>query len=237
MSSRHHTSEQYDRLAKCFDGSFEVGDLSNLEDGRLRVVVSNNLVEYSKESTDFFKGKTEDLLAYYIIHFFDEIENDEEHGLVFSNGLSLRLLNSELTLEQKKWLLDYEFVINDGEGKEDLAKQICHYYHIGGIDENADISFVVEALESNSDDNDWKTKIDLINTINARAPYNASVEGRMIKALGGGYLPLNSLGGSPISFDNNKENWTLMNYLKEVGHNVSKVIPEDNRIKVTFKRK
>ena len=231
------SSEQYDRLAKCFDGSFEVRDLSNLEESRLKVIVRNNLVEYSKESTDFFKGKTEDLLAYYIIHFFDEIENDAEHGLVFSNGLSLRLLNSELTLEQKKWLLDYEFVINDGEGKEDLAKQICHYYHIVGIDDNTDISFVVEALESNSDDHDWKTKIDLINTINARTPYNVSVEERMIKALGGGYLPLNSLGGHPVTFDNNEENWTLMNYLKEVGHNVSKVIPEDDRIKVTFKRK
>lgn len=59
----------------------------------------------------------------------------------------------------------------------------------------------------------------------------------MIKSLGGGYPPLNSLGGAPISFDNNEENRTLMNYLKEREHNVSRVIPEDNRIKVTFRKK
>ena len=211
--------------------------MANLEDARLVVLLNTGLIEYSKESVDFFKGKSDVLLAQFIIHFFDEIENDEELNFDFSNRLSLILLNSELTIEQKKWLLDNKVIINDVEGKEELAKQICYYYHIAGIDDNTDIDFVVDAMETNTDEKEWKTKIDLINTINARTPYNASIEGRMINALGGGYLSLNSLGGSPICFDNKEENWTLMNYLKEKGHNVSRVIPENDRIKVTFRKK
>ena len=59
----------------------------------------------------------------------------------------------------------------------------------------------------------------------------------MLNALGGGYRELNSLGGNPITFDNREENRTLLNYLKEKEHNVNKVIPGENGIKVTFKRK
>lgn len=229
--------KQYEKLANCFEYYFEISELANLEDARLGVLLNTGLIEYSKESVDFFKGKSDDLLALFIIHFFDEIENDEELNFDFSNRLSLILLNSELTIEQKKWLLDYAVVINDGEGKEELAKQVCYYYHIMGVDENTDVEFVVEAMEAITDEQEWKTKIDLINNINARRPYNASIEERMIKALGGGYLPLNSLGGPPITFDKKEENETLMLYLKENGHNVSKVIPEENHYKVTFKRK
>ena len=231
------TFEQYGKLAKCFDKSFEVSELSNLEDDRLKVIIDNNLVEYSKESIDFFKEKSEDLQAFFIIHFFDEIESVDELDFDFSNSLNLRLLNSELTIEQKKWLLDKIVVINDEERKEELAKQICYYYHMSGVDESTDVEFIVDAMEIITDEQEWKTKIDLINAINAKRPYNASIEERMINALGGGYLPLNSLGGQPITFDKKEENEALMNYLKENGHNVSKVIPEDDRIKVTFRKK
>jgi hypothetical protein len=231
------TFEQYGKLAKCFDKCFDVSDLGNFEDDRLKVIIDNNLVEYSKESIDFFKEKSEDLQAYFIIHFFDEIESVDELAFEFSNSLNLRLLNSELTIEQKKWLLDKIVVINDEEGKEELAKQVCYYYHISGIDESTDVELVVDAMEIITDEQEWKTKIDLINAINAKRPYNASIEERMINALGGGYLPLNSLGGQPITFDKKEENEALMNYLKENGHNVSKVIPEDDRIKVTFRKK
>ncbi len=231
------TIEQYGKLAKCFDKCFDVSDLGIFEDDRLKVIVENNLVEYSNESIDFFKEKSEELQAFFIIHFFDDVESDDELAFDFSNSLNLRLLNSELTIEQKIWLLDKIVVINDEEGKEELAKQVCYYYHISGIDENTDVELIVDAMEANTDEQEWKTKIDLINSINARRPYNVNIEERMIKALGGGYIPLNNLGGAPISFDNNEENRTLMNYLKEREHNVSRVIPEYGRIKVTFRKK
>ena len=229
--------EHYSKLANCFDKCFEVSELSNLEEDRLKVVIDRDLVEYSKESIDFVKEKSEDLQNFYIIHFFDDIKSDEEPDFDFSNGLSLKLLNSELTIEQKKWLLDTLVVLDDGVEKGELAKLICYYYHVSGIDENTDVDFVVEAMEANTDEQEWKTKIDLVNTINARTSYNVSIEERMLKALGGGYLSLNSLGGAPVYFDNKEENQTLMNYLKDNKHNVSKVIPEGERIKVTFRKK
>lgn len=229
--------EQYEKLANCFEYYFETSELANLEDARLGILINSGLIEYIKESVDFFKGKSDDLLAQFIIHFFDEIESDEELNFDFSNRLSLILLNSELTIEQKKWLLNYKVVINDGEGKEELAKQVCYYYHIAGIDDNTDIDFVVEALESNLDEHDWKTKIDLINIINTKAPYKKDIEERMINSLGGGYPYLNRLGGHPVTFYKNEENDILLHYLREKEHNVSKVIPEENDFKVTFKRK
>lgn len=102
MDNETLTSEQYEKLAKCFDEYFNTNELANLDDERLKAVVNNDLVEYNKESVDFFIGKSEELLTYFIIHFFGEIEKDENFDMSFSNGLSLRLLNSELTLEQKK---------------------------------------------------------------------------------------------------------------------------------------
>lgn len=229
--------EQYGKLANCFDGYFDISDLENLEDERLKVIVNNDLVEYSKEVVDFFKGKSDDLLATFIIHFFNDIDNDDVFDVSFTNGLSLRLLNSELTLEQKRWLLDTFIVINDDEGKQELAKQICFYYNAVGLDGNSDKDLVVSALEENTDENDWKVKIDLINAVNKLFAYEYEREERMLKALGGGYPVLNNRGIFPTTFDNNEENRLLMYYLRDNEHNVSKVIPEGERIKVTFKRK
>lgn len=237
MDNETLTSEQYEKLAKCFDEYFNTSQLANLDDGRLKAVVNNDLVEYNKESVDFFKGKSEELLAHFIIHFFGEIEKDESFDVSFSNELSLRLLNSELTLGQKKWLLDTQIIMNDGGDKLELAKQVCYYTKETGVDKDTVVDFVVEAMETYTEEAGWKVKIDLLNSINGVFPYNEDREERMLNALGGGYRELNSLGGNPITFDNREENRTLLNYLKEKEHNVNKVIPGENGIKVTFKRK
>ena len=169
--------------------------------------------------------------------FFNDIDNDDVFDVSFTNGLSLRLLHSELTLEQKRWLLDNFIVINDEEGKQELAKQICFYYNTAGLNENSDEELVVKALEENTDKEDWKVKIDLINAFNKSFAYEYAKEERMLNALGGGYPILNRRGISPTSFDNKEENRLLMEYLRDNGHNVSRVIPEGERIKVTFRKK
>ena len=231
------TLQHYERLVKCFDKCFDISELAELDDERLRIVVTNDLVEYSKDAVDFFKGKSEELLARFIIHFFGEIEKDENFDVSLNNGLSLRLLNSELTLEQKKWLLDTQIVINDDDDKHELAKQVCYYSREAGIDKDTDVDLVVDAMETYTDEAGWKVKIDLINAINAAYVYNETSEERMINTLGGGYPVLNSLGESPKTFDNNEENRILLNYLHDKGHNISKVIPGEDGIKVTFRRK
>ena len=229
--------EQYEKLARCFDKCFDISTLNDLEERRIKVIVINDLVEYNKESVDFFKDKSEELFATFIIHFFDVIDYDDISDIRFSNGLSLRLLKSELSLEGKKWLLDTKIVIRDGESKQELSRLVCFYYNSAGLDENSDIDLIVKAMEENTDEHEWKCKIDLINSINENCPYDEEQEERMMKALGGGYLRLNSLGGFPVSFDNNEENLKLLNYLRAKGHNVNRVIPEGNRIRVTFRRK
>lgn len=231
------TSEQYEKLAKCFDLYFNTSDLANLDDERLKAVVNNDLVEYNKESVDFFKGESEELLAHFIIHFFGEIVKDENFDVSFNNELSLRLLNSELTIEQKKWLIDTQIIMNDGADKQELAKLVCYYTKEAGVDRDTNVNFVVEAMETYTDEAGWKVKIDLINDVNGTFTYNSGREERMLNALGGGYRELNSLGGNPITFDNREENRTLLNYLKEKEHNVNKVKPGENGIKVTFKKK
>lgn len=127
--------------------------------------------------------------------------------------------------------------MNDGGDKQELAKQVCYYTKEAGVDKDTEVDFVVEAMENYTDDAGWKVKIDLINAINASCAYNEAREERMINALGGGYPVLNSLGESPKTFYNNEENRTLLSYLHEKGHNISKVILGENDIKVTFRRK
>lgn len=229
--------QQYEQLAKCFDEYFNISELANLDDERLKILVGNDLVEYSKEAVDFFSEKSDELMAAFIIHFIDDIEKDENFDVGFSNELGLRLLNSELTLEQKKWLLDSKIVLNDGGDKFELAKQVCYYSKETGIDKNTDVTLVVDAMAAYTDEAGWKVKIDLINAINAACAYNEEREVKMINALGGGYPVLNSLGESPKTFHNNVENRTLLDYLKEKGHYVNKVIPGEDDIKVTFRRK
>lgn len=231
------TIEQYERLAKCFDEYFLMDELGNLEDKRLKVIVDNDLVEYSEESVDFFRKKTEELFAAFIVHFIGDIEGDVNFYEVLSNKLCLLLLNSELPIEHKKWLLNTLIDIYDGDDKQELAKQICFYSNLAGLDQKTDVELVVSAMEIYSEEEGWKVKIDLVNKVNAVYAYNATIEERMLKALGGGYLDLTILGHSPISFDNNEENRTLLNYLKEKGYNVNRVILEEDSIKVTFKRK
>ena len=231
------TVEEYEKLAKCFEEPFEVSELENLDDDRLRIIIKNDLVGYSKETVDFFIQKSMETLAFFIIHFFNELEKDADLNITFSNELSLKLLDSDLAIEQKKWLLDNQITINDEDGKQELVKKICFYSEKVVLDKNSDVDMIVDAMQAYADADGWKVKIDLTNAINAAFTYNATLEERMLNSLGGGYLGLNRLGGAPIFFDKNEENEVLLNYLKGKGHNVNRVIPEENRLKVTFKKK
>jgi len=231
------TEEEYEKLAGCFSAIFEIEEIELLDEERLKVILNNGMIEYSKKAVKFFMDKSEGLYVEFIKHFCQEVVADDDYQGTMSNEVSIKLLNSDLTLEQKKSLLDGIVILNDDEGQEELAKLVCFYYSQVEMDKNADVALLVKALDVYHEDNDWHTKIRLINSINATFGYKAERETSMLNALGGGYPVLNMIGGVPAFFDKNEENETLMNFLRDEGHNVNKVKQAEDKLKVTFKRK
>ena len=168
------------------------------------------------------------------MHFFDEFKKDENFGVKIPNETGIQILNSHLTIEQKKYFIDNLASPLAEDGLDEYSNLICFYYSKMPIDDNTRVSIIINALDMSNDKTGWKQKIDLINRINEVMPYNETREKALLHSLGGEYLNLSSYRGVS-HFDDNEENRKLLYYLLDKGHYVSKIKEDNGSLKVTFK--
>ena len=101
------------------------------------------------------------------------VEIDEDEGVSWddyeSNYLGTKVLQSELTLEQKiKYIDTYACLDDSGEGASLYASVICACYVIKqAITPDTRSDLLVEAIVNNQEPNSWRDKITLINMINS----------------------------------------------------------------------
>lgn len=228
---------EFVKLLRSFDMTFSLVELGEMDDERIAEVIRQKKVSADSEIFDHLNVNCSDQVAddYLILHY-DALMDDEtiEWDNYMRNSMGIRILNSKLTLEQKKrFLNECLFITKEGQDAWELAKLVCFYYNQCGVD-GADKELVVDAMAIYQGADSWEQKVILINKCNAAWEYNTECENRLLDGLGGEYHKLTYARGW-ASFDINEHNFTLLDYLKGKGHYISKVEEKEGQYYVTFK--
>ena len=232
-------SGEYESFATCFTETISAEEIGELPEEKLRVLNTKNLLEFDDATITTIKNTCSlNMMVEYLQHHFGDFISYGEMPIDISQEISIGLLNSSLTLEQKKQFMEqYPFSIK-GESSEEYARLYCFYYEMIGDFEGADLTALVNAMKIYQDKNSWFIKISIINKVNATMPYNRTLEKALLETLGGEYLKLNKASHLIANFEGNYQNRELLNFLKMNKHYVSRIIPTSNgNLKVTFKHK
>lgn len=228
---------EFVKLLRSFDMTFTLVELGEMDDERIAEVIRQKKVSADSEIFKHLNVNCSDQVAddYLILHY-DALMDDEtiEWKEYMRNSMGVRILNSKLTLEQKKrFLNECLFITKESQDAWELAKLVCFYYNQCDVD-GASKDLVVIALTIYQGGDSWEQKITLINKCNAAWEYNTERENKLLDGLGGEYHKLTYARGW-ASFDINEHNFTLLDYLKGKGHYISKVEEKENQFYVTFK--
>ena len=228
---------EFVKLLRSFDMPFTLEELGEMDDERIAEVVRQKKVNADPEIFKHLNLNCSNQVAddYLILHY-DTLMDDEtiEWDDYMRNSMGIRILNSKLTLKQKKrFLNECLFITKEGQDAWELAKLVCFYYNQCGVD-GADKELVVDAMAIYQGADSWEQKIILINKCNAAWEYNTERENKLLDGLGGEYHKLTYARGW-ASFDINEHNFTLLDYLNGKGHYISKVEEKEGQYYVTFK--
>ncbi len=228
---------EFVKLLRSFDMPFSLAELEEMDDERITEVLRQKKVNADPEIFKHLNLNCSNQVAddYLILHF-DALMDDEtiEWEEYMRNSMGIRILNSKLTLGQKeRFLNECLFIAKESQDSWELAKLVCFYYNQCSVD-GADKDLVVTALTIYQGGDSWEQKITLINKCNAAWEYSTERENKLLDGLGGEYHKLTYARGR-ASFDINKHNFTLLDYLKGKGHYISKVEEKEGQYYVTFK--
>ena len=240
FSSNDYLSlDSFGSLAPCFSVQINPDLLSGLDNDRMLLMVKYDLVMFIESGLELLASYNIPVIGQYVVDHFEQYkEYYDTHNDFCDNAFGLYLLKSSMTKAQKQYYLDKmaPTELDEDEYYYDYSKQICVFLNEVGISSDTDVDLVVNALVGYSGNEGWYEKISLINKINGLFEYDEEREKKMINALGGGYLPLNTYYGA-ITLDNNPQNFALLKYLVENNHFVNRFyLQDDDRLKVTFKR-
>ena len=224
----------YRKLLPCCKHSFKDTDLTELNDERLLYIIFQKHVEYSDDIKDFFASKSPEVFAQFLIVNFDSFISDENFNVKIPNSVGIKILDSTLTLDQKRSFLDTKATILDDEDKIKLSQEICFYIQKTGIGEDTNIGLLTNAMELWQEPNSWWYKISLVNEVNNVLGYDEKRSVAMLNSLGGEYERLSTYRGISY-FEDKPENRKLLEFLQSNAPYISKLIYDDSQIKVTYK--
>jgi len=229
---------EYKQLMRSFDISFSLDELREISDERIAEIIKQKKVGASTPIFTYMNQSCSEQVAddYLVLRFDGIIEDDTiEWDDFMRNSMGIHILNSKLTLSQKKQFMDNCLLIAKGQPDSwELAKLVCFYYGLCDV-RDAVQSLIIDALKIYQGDESWELKIKLINKCNEAWEYNRETVNKMLKeGLGGEYEKLTYARGW-AKFDMNEENNTLLQFLKGKGHYINKIEPQDGQYYVTFK--
>lgn len=234
--------DEYNRLAECFTAQMSKPELENtsVSDEYMRILIANGLLLFDSEMFDYIEANYSiQILATYVIANYASFVADEDIVPKESNVLGIEILNSSLTLEEKRqYMAQYPFD-KEGEKAEEYAGSYCFYCNEIGDYANVYIENLIDAMGMiGNGEVDWRLKMSMINQINRTLEYNQERETQLLNTLGDPYNHLSHYGYHTLKLDNNLENTELLKYLKKNHPFVSDVKPTIwNQWKVTFRHK
>jgi hypothetical protein len=229
----------YKILAPTAQCCVDVEDIPNLEDERVKILLDNELIEYSVNATKFISQYSPHLISQYFIQYFDKImEEDRNIQYNNSNAVGIDIMESDLSIDKKRsFLAEFGAIFKDSDDKGIYARMICEFYRTNGFSDGMDLDLLVRALEEYNEADAWFTKIDLINKVHRIYDHDAPITERMVRSLGVPYNQLIEYSYSTI-LDKNEQNNELVKYLKDNEPYISKIIPlhDEGKFKVTYKK-
>lgn len=228
---------EFKTLIRSFDIPFSYDEIINLSDDKIEEIIRQDKIEADHQIFKHLNENcSESIVDNYLILCFDDLIEDDALDITqyMRNSMGIHVLNSHLTLEQKKCFLDtYATITRDESDTWELAKLVCFYYNVCGV-EDANVNLIIEALTIYQRNDSWETKIKLVNKCNDTWTYDIDVENSLLTSLGGEYCRLTYPRGW-ANFDINDYNYKLLTYLKNNDHYINKVEEKDGQYHVTFK--
>lgn len=228
---------EFKLLLKSFDLYFTFDEVRDMTDDRIaeairqkKIAVDVNIFEYLDE-----RSTAQNADDYFISHFDNLVEDDSwELDNYVRNSMCIHVLDSKLTLTQKKFFLDNYALIENGEPDSGaLARLVCFYYNLCEV-RGARKSLLIDALNQYQEANSWEAKIILINKCNNTWEYDTDIENQLLRSLGGEYIRFTYPRGW-AELEKNDHNKTLIYYLKDKGHFINNIEEREDRFFVTFK--
>lgn len=232
------TDEEFEKLVPCFSKPLSFNEIKELSENRLRILNANHLLAYEDDVTEHLDSISLSLLVQYLQVHFDEFIKQEDMPIEITNATGIDVLNSTMTLGQKKQYMEKYPFEAEGEKAEEYAKLYCFYYEKIGDFANADMNALIAAMNMYQEAGSWFVKISILNQINRMLEYNQEIETRLLNTLGDPYNRLSHYGHHALKFDNNPGNTELIWFLKDNHPYVSDVKSTMwNQWKVTFRHK
>lgn len=162
---------EFRQLMRSFIIPFSLDEIQNMPDERIAEVIKQKKIGESGPIFNYLNTdhSTEVADEYLILHF-DSILNDESIDInkYMRNSMGIHILNSRLTLEQKKRFMDKYLVIDEAkEGAKELAFLVCFYQNKSGV-RGADHELVLSALQLYQNDDSWEQKINLVTLVSTK---------------------------------------------------------------------
>lgn len=231
IGSNELSLEAYKQLNPLFQKSFDNYDLSQLEEERIFYLIQNNGIEYSDYN---YKMIDENFSYKTIFEFFKQNKNeflDDLGNHSLDEELIARLIDSTLfTNVEKQNILDTNLLDTSITKKEtaDILLRYCISYETADIAQQC--MFKILSLCSRNN-----TRIKFATILLNKLGWSQRNITIVLETLGDKYGELTKKRVRPI-FKNTQENKEFLEKLKLKGY-ISKVIPKDDKIKVTTKYK
>ena len=242
LETNEFEDDEYNKIAACFIAQMSQTELekTGVSDEHMRVLISNGLLLFNVDMFDYIEANySMQILATYVIANYAAFVVDEDIVPRDSNALGIEILNSTLSLNEKRLYIEKYPFAEDGEMAEEYAGSYCFYSNEIGDYENINMEALIDAMGMIGEGEvNWRLKMSIINQINRTLEYNQDRETQLLNTLGDPYDKLSNYGCHTPKFDNNQENNELLEYLKENHPFVSDVrLTIWNKLKVTFRHK
>ena len=233
------TNEEYERVADCFTKKMGQPELEGMEvpDEHMRILIRKGLLLFDKDTYECIETNySTQVFAAYVIANFAAFMKDDEITVNESNELGIEILNSELSLDEKRQYMEVLPFDKDERKAEEYAKLYCLIYEQIGDFSGADKDALVDAMNMYHEDGSWFAKISIVNKYNRTRSYDKEFEKKLLDSLGGGYIKLSQLKGKE-TYDDNEQNRELLSFLEKKDYPYISTVfpPSDGHIKVTFR--
>lgn len=224
-------TDAYEKLISVFDCYFgEDDNLSSLEEDKMKILVENDKLEFSKGIYTLLNDKSDrSLLRLYVINnLSDFISNITEYPIEISDAIYF-LTSDKFSKEEKIEIIE-SFDVDFIENNVQLADIICEFMvNNQYIEIDIDLNLRIIALCSN---NTLKLKIVLM--FFDRNEYDKDIVTYFLDALGKPYNGITNLGSRP-KIPNNELTKKIIKYLDDEEYISSFEIVEDG-IRVNTKK-
>lgn len=215
----------YSSIIKSFNGEFKgYTELKDLEQDRLSLLLSHNMLPFCEENTNLLKGT--DIYADYLIKYHKLLLENISASYIYDGGVVYRLLSSDVfNFEEKKKIISCtsKEMLTESEKVANLVLEVIKNTDLKDIDEGV----VIEIIDSASF---MAYKVYIISLLILKYNYDESKITELLNLLGGKYTDIAERTKRPVL---EKTDWNvkLVKVLRNNGF-ISSVKEEKDGIRI-----